>query len=209
MGSIWDREKLSLYSCISLPVFHAFTGWNQVSFFSGKGKRSAWEVWKKYDEVTSAFISLSKCPSVQDLLNALPKIERFVVLLYDRTNLCSNVNQARKDLFARKGRSLEGIPPTLDVLTQHIKRAVYQAGFCWAQSLLRDATLPDSNEWGWKVNNDNKYDILWMTLPEVSSICQELTRCGCNPEKGCKGRCKCLKASIKCTALCNCRGDCE
>ena len=183
-------------------MFHAFTGCNQVSFFSGKGKKTAWDIWKKDDDVTSAFLLLSECPSLQDMLTVLPKIERFVILLYDRTNLCSNVDEARKDLFGRKGRSLEAIPPTLDVLTQHLKRVVYQTGFCWAQSLLRDATLPNPNEWGWKENN-NKYDILWMTLPQVSSVCQELTRCGCNPEKGCKGRFKCYKASIKCTALCN------
>ena len=129
-------------------MFHAFTGCDQVSFFSGTGKRTAWDIWKKDDDVTSAFLLLSECHSLQDMLTVLHKIERFVILLYDQTNLCSNVDEARKDLFARKGRSLEAIPPTLDVLTQYLKRAVYRAGFCWAQSLLRDATLPDPNGMG-------------------------------------------------------------
>jgi hypothetical protein len=35
-----------------------------------------------------------------------------------------NVNESRKYLFTRKGRSLKNLPPTLEVLKQHTKQAV-------------------------------------------------------------------------------------
>ena len=50
---------------------------------------------------------------------------------------------------------------------------------------------------------------VWCTLPEASAICKELIKCGCNPDKGCTARCKCLKAGMMCTALCKCGGECE
>ena len=68
-------EKLGKSKCVCFPMFHAFTGCDQVSFFSGKGKKTAWDIWKKDDDVTSAFLLLSECPSLQDMLTVLPKIE--------------------------------------------------------------------------------------------------------------------------------------
>jgi len=48
-------------------------------------------------------------------------LERFVILMYDRTSECENVNEAGKILFTQKGRSSpESIPPTYNALLQHI-----------------------------------------------------------------------------------------
>ena len=46
---------------------------------------------------------------MQNVLDALPVLERFVVLMYDRTSQCQRVSDARKVLFAQKGRTLENI----------------------------------------------------------------------------------------------------
>ena len=49
-------------------------------------------------------------------------LERFVVLLYDRTSVLLQVNgAARKQLFTQKSRSLKNIPPTCATLKEHIK----------------------------------------------------------------------------------------
>ncbi|CAH3181917.1 unnamed protein product [Porites evermanni] len=56
----------------ALPVFHAFTGFDTVSCFGGRGKKTALEAWKSYPD---PFI----CRCVEHL-------ERFVVLMYDRTS---------------------------------------------------------------------------------------------------------------------------
>lgn len=37
-----------------LPVFHAFTGCDTTSAFSGRGKKTAWDIWSVYPEVTEA-----------------------------------------------------------------------------------------------------------------------------------------------------------
>jgi len=57
----------------------------------------------------------------------ISQLERFVILLYDKTSECTYVNEARKVLFT-KGRQIDRIPPTKAALKEHVKRATYQAG---------------------------------------------------------------------------------
>ncbi|CAH3151254.1 unnamed protein product [Porites lobata] len=134
--------------CIALPMFHAFTGCDTVSFFGGRGKRTAWDTWRSYNDITLIFVSLANTP--ESVESSVTSLERFVILLYDRTSSLEDINQARKHLFAQKGRSIENIPPTKAALVQHIKRAVYQAGYCWAQATTSSPDLPCPSEWGWK-----------------------------------------------------------
>ena len=56
-------------------------------------------------------------------------LERFVVLLYDRTSDLELVNDARKWLFTQKSRTLDNIPPTQAALRQHIKQHIKQASY--------------------------------------------------------------------------------
>ena len=103
--SIYDA--IGAAKCNDLPFFHAFTGCDQVSFFTGKGKKSAWRTWKNVDDVTASFVSCSNFPSDQELKELFPTIERYVTLLYDQSSLLESVNDCRKALFATKDRSLE------------------------------------------------------------------------------------------------------
>ena len=57
------------------------------------------------------------------------KLERYVVLLYSKTSEATQVNKARQALFVKGTRTLENIPPTKGALTQHVRRAVFQAGY--------------------------------------------------------------------------------
>lgn len=56
------------------------------------------------------------------------KIERYVILMYDRSSSIEEINQSRRYLFTKKNRTSENLPPTLDALKEHLKRAVYQGG---------------------------------------------------------------------------------
>ena len=58
-------------------------------------------------------------------------VQRFVILMYDRTSESFDVNENRRVLFTKKGRPVEGIPPTKDALTQHIRRAMLKPGLYW------------------------------------------------------------------------------
>ena len=188
----------------ALPVFHAYTGCDTVSSFNTRGKKTGWDTWKAFEEVTATFLALSTGPS--DISEAhVSVLERFTILLYDRTSSKDDINEARQQLFAKKGRTMDAIPPTKATLLQHIKRAAYQGGHCWGRALEVAPELPSPGDWGWVDPKDWKP--FWTTLPEASLTSRELVRCGC--KKGCKGRCKCKKAGLKCTALCECGGkDC-
>ena len=77
-----------------------------VSAFHGKSKKSAWKTWEVCDEVSKIFSKLSEHPSVVDD-NDLKALEKFVVLMYDRSSEVTTVNEARYDLFARKLRQYD------------------------------------------------------------------------------------------------------
>ena len=107
----------------ALPVFHALSGCDTTSAFRGKGKKSAWQAWQAFEEVTATFEHLSLHP-FEDL-NAdsshFATIERFIVVLYDRTSPLSLVNDEREELFCKRSRSVERLPPTKDALLQHTR----------------------------------------------------------------------------------------
>ncbi len=50
-------------------------------------------------------------------------LERFTVLLYDKTSALESVDKARLELFCKKNKSLEHLPPTKVLL--HIHLACY------------------------------------------------------------------------------------
>ena len=129
--------------CLSLPLektrgflfFHAFTGCDVVSAFRGKGKKSAWKTWNVCDEASDVFSKLSHYPPAVDDAD-LKTLEKFVVMMYDRSSTADGVDEARLDMFARKQRPYEAIPPTRAALLQHVKRAAYQAGCIWSQATV-------------------------------------------------------------------------
>ena len=108
----------------ALPVFHAYTGCDTVSSFSTKGKKSAWTTWMSYDDVTSTFLSLSTRPSlIKDVDTTV--LEHFTILLYNHTSTIVKIDEARSEMFTKKGREMDALPPTKAALVQHIRREVY------------------------------------------------------------------------------------
>ena len=43
----------------ALPIFHAYTGCDTVLSLHTRSKKSAWDTWKAFDEVTATFLALS------------------------------------------------------------------------------------------------------------------------------------------------------
>ena len=84
-----------------LPMFSALTGCDTVSIFAGYGKKTAWSTWKSLPELTDALLMHGDGPQeIPD--GAVNVIERFVILLFDRTSTCTKVAHARRNLFPRK-----------------------------------------------------------------------------------------------------------
>ena len=178
----------------ALPMFHALTGCDTASSFAGHGKKTAWTIWNVLPaELTNALLKLSSAPSgtPDDVMHT---IERFVILLYDRTSTCKEINKARKKIFAKKN-NVQLIPPTKAALEEHVKRAAYQG--VWGQTLLPTPELPPPSSWGWTKNDEGVYEPHWMKLPKAAHSCYALVSC------------KCKKAALECTALCVCEGECS
>ena len=186
----------------ALPVFHALTGSDTTSFFKGKGKKSSWQAWQAYEQATETLEYIASHPfeHLDEHSNQFKKIERLIVVLYDRTSPLTSINEAREELFCRKNRSVDRIPPTQNALLQHVKRAVYQAGI-WTTSTLEQQLVPSPNDFGW-AKDSKSWTPVWITIPEVSKACSLLIKCSC---KGDCSHCKCGKAGLVCSPLCNCK----
>lgn len=192
--------------CAALPAFHALTGCDTVSSLYGKGKKSAWAAWDSCPQLTEALLNLQNVSASTDIDDSIMSVlERYIVILYDRTSDCDSLNAARKQLFTKKSRTLDNLPPTSDAFILHVKRAVYQAVHCWSHCLQKQLPLHDPALWGW-CKDEDRWSPVWMTLPEVSDTCRELICCSC--KKACTSRCKCVKANLPCTGLCQCDGEC-
>lgn len=151
----------------NLLAFHSFTGCDQTSSFASIGKKTAWETWAIYDEVTEVFQRLSTAWSISAVTDAIPVLDRYTVLMYDRTSTCTTVNAAHKDLFTRKGRDIACINPTADALLQHAKRATFQASHCWGKCLEVLPQLPPPSEWGWERGPTQAWEPLWTGIAKL------------------------------------------
>jgi len=129
-------------------------------------------------------------------------IECFAIF-HTTAQVITKVNEARQELFSKKFRTLEKIPPNQGALLQHTKCSVYQGGHIWAQTLMTQSVLPSPSEWGWQ-HNDKFWTPIWTTLPQMKDTCYELIRCNCRTAH--TGHCKCVKASLASTGSCNCGG---
>ena len=103
--------------------------------------------WEVCDEVSTTFTKLSERPLDLDEEDQ-SHLEKFVVTMYDRSSTSSYVNKARLELFARKQQSYMAIPPTQALLKQHTKRAVYQGGIIWGQTMNARPSLPSPANYG-------------------------------------------------------------
>jgi len=182
----------------ALPMFHALTGCDTVSSFATRGKKTAWAVWTVLPELTEALLLLSSAPhDIPD--DAMRIIERFVILLYDRTSKYTDIDKARRKPFARKN-NVASLQPRQ--LWRNMSRG--QCIKVWGQILKPAPELPPPTNWGW--SRTGQYTPYWTRLPEAAHSCIELVSCKC--KKGCVRLCKCKKADLQCTALCVCEGYC-
>ena len=74
-----------------------------------------------YPEATVVFANLSTYPPV--IRDEEKKVlERFVILMYDKSSIANDIDSVRLDLFARKQRAYDAIPTTSAALEYHTKR---------------------------------------------------------------------------------------
>ena len=197
-----------------IPLFHAMTCCDTVSYFANIGKKTAWQRWDSFPELTETLLMLQVADELEP--EAVPEsayqtIEKFVVSLNDKSSAITegsaSVNASRKDLFARKGRAVDDIPPSFGAFMMHLKRSIYQGRLIWGRLLEPAPETQNPEFWGWKKDKEGCYIPVWSHLQEASKSCSELISCSC--KKGCKGNCKCRSARLECTELYKCTGKCK
>ena len=115
---------------IALTLFHSLTGCDTTSQFLGWCKKTAWAVWNRSPDLIETLVALTLNPNRFGMESIyMQRMERFVVLMYNKGYGATGVNEARLRLFTSGTKSLESIPPTQAALFQHVKRAILQSSF--------------------------------------------------------------------------------
>ena len=197
-------NQLGVLKAKAILFFHAFTGSDTTSAFRNKGKKTAWNTWKAFEEVTETFAKLLVEPfkTIEDDSKEVETLEKFVIYMYIKSSPLKKVNDARREIFCQKNQSMESLPPTKNALIQHIKRSVYQTGI-WATAFETQASLPAASLFGWQ-KKANQWQPVWITIAEVALSCRDLVKCGCKTDCSTK-RCSCKSADLPCTELCKCK----
>lgn len=186
------HKLLSSDQLQTLLAFHAVTGCDSVSQFSGHSKNTAWQVFLKHH---TDLLGLGKGPITKEILRST---EAFICYGVPEVDTC---DKARLKLFCN-GHSQETLPPTSDAAKLHIMRAHYQATV-WNQAHMSHPNLPPVTEMGW-MNLDDQLVPQLLSLPPIPKACKEIISCGCL--KGCLSqRCGCRKSGMQCMESCSCR----
>ena len=160
------------------------------------------------DEVVSAFQRLGTVSlTFDDFSDKLPEdfaaLESFLCSVYAPTNcLPRSIPELRYELFCTKNLESEKLPPTLPTFFLHILRTNFVTTRDKSYTTAHP-NLPSLDVSGWEIN-DGKYSPVRCLLPPAPKSVLELVKCGCDPKKGCKGHCSCLKNKLPCTPLCKC-----
>jgi len=83
----------------------------ELSSFTTRAKKTAWDTWRVLEEAIATFLVLSTGPSpVNDADGAT--LEKSMISLYDRTSSFVHIDEIRKPLFSKKRHIIDAIPPT-------------------------------------------------------------------------------------------------
>ena len=206
-----DRKWLPVHAYVkalkveiwrAIIFWYAFTGFDTVSQFLGKGKKTPWNTWRRFLEATETFIRLS-CVS-KPLESDIKVIEKFVVLVHDASCPYTRVNDYRKYLFSKLNRTIDQCPPTKDALQLHILGVMLQI-YIWSKSTQFKEQSIALTDLGWDVDERRDVNPMWATLTKASKACKELKNYNC------KNLCSrdtftCKTYAILCSELCRCDG---
>lgn len=179
----------------AIPAFHALTGCDTVSQFSGHGKKSAWKVFKENARL------LQKLGHGNLNAQIVKQAESFICKLYAPDTEKTSSDDLRCTLFLQGKCEPENLPPTSDALELHIKRAHHQASI-WMQSTTAKPKTDSPVNNGWYIAEDGDLKPLLSRKEAVPKICVDILTCKC---KVCAtSRCTCRSNHLKCTMACGC-----
>ncbi len=189
--------------CQALPGYHALTGCDRTSAFSGRGKKTGYDIITSNEDMCQVIAMLGNAKEVSEDLQS--NIETFVCLMYGYES--DDINAVRVDMFTapmsknKPPPESQNLPPTADALIKHVQRANYQS-LVWKTALDSEQDLPELKDSGWYFK-EGKLELDWMENDPAPVAVMELISCGCKQD--CKTRrCSCKKAGLSCTDACKC-----
>ena len=194
-------SELGPLLCKALPGFHALTGCDSNSSLAGIGKKKALKIlFESQDHQTK----LAQFGEELELNASIVEAwEGFICNLYTiESKAGSKIHDVRYWLFCQKGHSNENLPPTLDGLHQHTKRANYQA-YIWKKALVAIQNLPSAAEHGWEIKSEVLQPVLLTKEPAPQGLL-ELTVFPCKKSECWRCDCACRSKDMPCTEACAC-----
>ena len=152
-----------------------------------KNKKNCLSVWRVYDELTESLLKSNHCPTAagKESVTSGPYLpafgmntERYGASLCIQSE-CGKIRTRKtpntdtfhalsEDVFSKKGRMIEAIPPIADGLALHTKPTIYQSSFAWGQMLEPNKILPTPADKGWHRTTNSTWEPVWITLVPAS-----------------------------------------
>lgn len=194
----------SLLSC--LPVVHCVTGCDTVSYFYGKGKKSAMkavERWNLYEDIRNVIVRL-RCDDAHAVLEEFTSAcRKVVVAMYGKDpGDFRSLNDLRIHLYPRK-RELKYLPPTDDAFSFHAMRSLLQVKFLLEANLPRPSPV-DPTRFGWTFSKGKICPVPMGGDPFPQGTSPEYCLC-----RTCSRACPCVDKNRGCDLLCQCAGKCN
>ena len=94
------------------------------------GKKTAWNAWSAFPEVTDTFSAIINDPTNLTLGSLhMRRLEWWTFLMYNKSYSADTVNEARRLVFTHGLNSLDSFPPNQNVSFQHAKLTLHAASF--------------------------------------------------------------------------------
>lgn len=190
----------------ALLGLHPFTGCDSVSCWKGKGKVTPYELMITNPSYISAFSALGQEWSISNV--PMDVLEQFLCQLYNRQSVLPSLLDVRLSIFMKKFCLDSKLPPVMDEVIQHTKRANYQAAIL-RRSLESVINAPSPIGHGWMApDGECELAIQWRTVAVAPPELLEQIYCSCRKTKCSTRSCSCFSRNMRCGPLCKCTG-CE
>ena len=130
--------------CSALPGYHAFSGCDSTSAFTGRGKVSGFKLLKEDELFRSTMASIGQSFDIS--AQHLAKGEQAICTLYGMRQR-SSVNDVRYRMFGTQTTDPCRLPPCQSAAQNHLRRANYQAAI-WGMCLESCPDVPSPHGHG-------------------------------------------------------------
>jgi len=193
-------QRLGQEVCSALPGYHAFSGCDSTSAFTGRGKVSGFKLLKEDELFRSTMAGIGQ--SFNMSADQLAKGEKAICSLYGEKPHTS-VNDVRHRMFGTQTTDPCRLPPCQSAAHNHLRRANYQAAI-WRMCLESCPDVPSPHGHGWIVP-DSEVAIKWLDVSPAPTAVMECVSCKC--QLCADKRCSCKKNGLNCNGACKCMSE--